>query len=83
MTSLQHKLCSVNQACNLLVIVMYDTEECYGLLKYDLKPYDNRSHGQYDIMEIVYDFSMTRAARALKIACDNRRQKSYHVSRPL
>ena len=34
-------------------------------------------------MEIVYDFSMTRAARATKIACDNRKQKSYRVNRPL
>ena len=26
---------------------------------------------------------MTRAARATKIACDNRKQKSYRVNRPL
>ena len=58
-------------------------EECCGLLKHVLKPYDNRSDGQFDIMEIVYDFSMTRAARALKIACDSRKQKSYRVNRPL
>ena len=58
-------------------------EECCGLLKDVLKPYDNRSDGQFDIMEIVYDFSVTRAARALKIACDNRKQKSYRVNRPL
>ena len=57
-------------------------EECCGLLKHVLKLYDNRSDGQFDIMEIVYDFSMTRAARALKIACDNRKQKSYRVNRP-
>ena len=44
-------------------------EECRGLLKHILKPYDNRSHRQFDIVEIVYDFSMTRAARATKIAC--------------
>ena len=37
-----------------------------------LKPYDNRSDRQFDIVEIVYDFSMTRVARATKIACDNR-----------
>ena len=43
----------------------------------------NRSDRQFDIMEIVYDFSMTRAARATKIACDNRKQKSYRVNRPL
>ena len=58
-------------------------EECRGLLKHVLKPYDNRSHRQFDIVEIVYDFSMTRAARAIKIACDNRRQESYRVNRPL
>ena len=58
-------------------------EECLGLLKHVLKPYGNRSHRQFDIMEIVYDFSMTQAARALKIACDNRKQKSYRVNRPL
>ena len=58
-------------------------EECRGLLKHVLKPYDNRSHRQFDIVEIVYDFSMTRAARATKIACDNLKQKSYRVNRPL
>ena len=58
-------------------------EECRGLLKHVLKPYDNRSDRQFDIVEVVYDFSMTRAARALKIACDNRKQKSYRVNRPL
>ena len=47
------------------------------------KSYDNRSDRQIDIVEIVYDFSMTRAARATKIACDNRKQKSYRVNRPL
>ena len=49
-------------------------EECRGLLKHVLKPYDNCSDRQGDIMEIVYDFFMTRAARATKIACDNRKQ---------
>ena len=58
-------------------------EECRGLLKHVLKPYDNRSDRQFDIMGIVYDFSVTRAARATKIACDNRKQKSYRVNRPL
>ena len=58
-------------------------EECRGLLKHVLKPYDNRSDRQFYIVEIVYDFSMTRAARAIKIACDNRKQKSYSVNRPL
>ena len=47
-------------------------EECRGLLKHVLKPYDNRADRQFYIMEIVCDFSMTRAARAIKIACDNR-----------
>ena len=58
-------------------------KECSGLLKHVLKLYDNRSDRQFDIVEIVYDFSMTRAARAIKIACDNRKQKSYRVNRPL
>ena len=58
-------------------------EECRGLLKHVLKPYDNRSDRQFYIEEIVYDFSMTRAARAIKIARDNRKQKSYRVNRPL
>ena len=58
-------------------------EECCGLLKHVLKPYDNRSDRQFYFEEIVYDFSMTRAARAIKIACDNRKQKSYRVNQPL
>ena len=58
-------------------------KKCCRLLKHVLKPYDNRSDRQFDIVEIVYDFSMTRAARATKIACDNRKQKSYRVNRPL
>ena len=58
-------------------------EECRGLLKHVLKPYDNRSDRQFDIVEIAYDFSITRAARATKIACDHRKQKSYRVNRPL
>ena len=57
-------------------------EKCRELLKHVLKPYDNRSDGQFYIVEIVYDFSMTRAVRAIKIACDNRKQKSYRVNRP-
>ena len=48
-----------------------------------LKPYDNRSDSQFDTVEIVYDFFMMRAACATKIACDNRKQKSYRVNRPL
>ena len=57
--------------------------ECHGLLKHVLKPYDNHSDRQFYIVEIVYDFSMTRAARAIKITCDNRKQKSYSVNQPL
>ena len=52
-------------------------------MKHVLKPYDNRSVRQFDIVEIAYDFSMKRAARAIKIACDNRKLKSYRVNRPL
>ena len=58
-------------------------EEYRGLLKHVSKPYDNRGDRQFCIVEIVYDFSMTRVARAIKIACDNRKQKSYRVNRPL
>ena len=57
--------------------------ECRGLLKHVLKPYDNRSDRQFDIVESVYDFSMTGAAWAIKIACDSCKQKSYRVNRPL
>ena len=58
-------------------------EECRGLLKHVLKPYDNRSDRQFDIVEIVCDFFMMRAGRATKIACDNSKQKLYRVNRPL
>ena len=58
-------------------------EECRGLLKHVLKPYDNRSDRQFDIVEIVYDFSLTRVTRAIKIARDNRERKSFRVNRPL
>ena len=58
-------------------------EKCRGLLKHVLKPYDNGRDEQFYIVDIVYDFSMTRAARGIKIACDNCRQKSYRVNRPL
>ena len=81
-TSLRHELFRVNQAYNLLTIVVYDMKNVVGFLKHVLKLYDNRSFRQFDIVEIVYDFSMTRAARALKIACDNRKQKRYRVNRP-
>ena len=58
-------------------------EKCRRPLKHASKPYDNRSHWQFYIVEIVYDFLMTRAARAMEIACDNCKQKSYRVNRPL
>ena len=58
-------------------------EERRGRLKHVLKPYDNRSDRQFYIVEIVCNLSMTRAARAIKIACDNRKQISYRVNRPL
>ena len=48
---------------------------------YFLEPH-NHSDRQIYIVEILYDFSMTQAARAIKIACDNRKQKSYGVNRP-
>ena len=57
--------------------------ECCGLLKHVLKPYDNRSNRHFDVVEIVYNLSMTQAACTLKIACDNCRQKLYHVNQPL
>ena len=56
--------------------------ECHELLKHVLKPYDNCSDRQFDIVEIVYDFSMTRAARAIKIACNSRKQKLYRANQP-
>ena len=66
------------------MIVVYDTdEECHGILKHVLKPYDNRGDRQFYIVKIVYDFSTTRAARAIKIAFDNRKPKSYCINRPL
>ena len=80
-TSLRHELFRVNQACNHLAIVVYVTDECRGLLKHVLNPYDDSSHRQFDFVQIVYDFSMMRAARAIKIACDNRKQKSYLVNK--
>ena len=58
-------------------------EKCLGLLKHVLTPYDNRADRQFYIVEIVYDFLMTRAAHAKKIACDNRKQKLYQVNRRL
>ena len=71
-------------SCKSSLQLAYDCrvrhEECRGLFKHVLKPCDNRSDRQF---EIVYDFSLTRAARAIKIACDNRKQKSYRVNRPL
>ena len=32
---------------------------------------------------VAYDFYMTQAARALEIACDSRKRKSYRLNRPL
>ena len=58
-------------------------KECCELLKHILKPYDNRSDRQFYILEIAYDFFMTRAALAIKIACDSLKQKSCCVNRPL
>ena len=55
-------------------------ENCRGLLKHDSKPYDNRSDRQSYIVKVVYNFLMTRAAGALKIACDNLKQKSFRVT---
>ena len=47
-------------------------EECRGLLKQVLKPYDSHSHRQFCIVDVVYDFSMTKAAHVYK----NRMQQS-------
>ena len=44
---------------------------------------DNRSHRQFYIVEIVYDFFNDASSARIKIACDSRKQKSYHVNRPL
>ena len=51
--SLRHELFHVNQAYNLLVIVVYNMKNVVGFLKHVLKLYDNRSHRQYYIVEIV------------------------------
>ena len=51
-TSLRHELFHVNQTCNLLVIVVYDMKNV-GFLKHVLKLYDNCSHRQFYIVEIV------------------------------
>ena len=73
-TSLWHESFRVNQTYNLLTIVVHDTKNAVGFCNmFYWIPYGNRSHRQLDIVEIVYDFSMARAARALKIACDNRK----------
>ena len=81
-TSLRHELFRVSRsslqlACDCRV----RHEECRGHLKHVLKPYDNRSHRQFDIVEIVYYIFMTRAVHAIRIACHNRKQKSYCVNR--
>ena len=34
-------------------------------------------------MDIVYDFSMMQAACTIKLKCNNCKQKSHHVNRPL
>ena len=74
-------------SCKSSLQLAYDCRvrhgDCRGLFETCFKTLNNHSHRQFDIMEIVYDFSMSRAARALKIACDNRKQKSYRVNRPL
>ena len=82
-TSLRQESFSCKSNLQLACDCRVRHEECRGLLKHVLKPYDNRSDQQFYIMEIVYDFSLTRAARAIKIACDNRKQKLYGVNRPL
>ena len=78
MTRIVLRKSNLQLACNCCV----RHEECRGLLKRVLKPYDNCSDRQFYIMEIVFDFSMMRAARAIKIACDNRKQKLYRVNGP-
>ena len=35
------------------------------------------------MVKVVYDFYMTQAARALEIACDSRKRKSYRLNRPI
>ena len=52
-TSLRHELFHVNQAYNLLVILVYDMKNVVGFLKHVLKLYDNHSHRQFYIVEIV------------------------------
>ena len=77
LTSLGHELFPVNQTYNLLGIIVYDImswafETCFKTLQ---QYYNYCSDRQFDIVEIVYDFTMTRAARDIKIACENCKQK--------
>ena len=58
-------------------------EECRGLLKHVLKPYDNRSDRQFDIGGNRIRFFHDASSARHKIACDSRKQKSYRVNRPL
>ena len=57
-------------------------KKCCGLLKHVLILYDNHSDREFYIVKIVYDFSTMRAVHAIKIACVNHKQKSYHVNWP-
>ena len=50
------------------------TQKMWWAFETCFKPYDIRSDGQFHIVEIVYDFSMTHVARTLKVAWDNRNQ---------
>ena len=72
-TSLRHELLRVNETYNVLAIVVYGTKNVVGFSNMFQNPYNNRSDRQFDIVEIVYDFFMTPAARPVKIACKQNR----------
>ena len=62
---------NLSLACNCRI----QHDGCRGFLKHVLKLYDNRSDRQFYMEEVAYDFFMTRAAPAIKIACDKSKQK--------
>ena len=76
-TSLGHKLFCLNQT-NL-----YDTKNVMGFSK----PYSDLSHRQFDVVKIVYDFSVMQAGHTIKIACSSniisKNHTVYYVSQPL
>ena len=82
-TSRRNELFRVNQTYNLLAIVVYDTKNVVGLWNMFQNPTAIVTRGNFISWKSYTIFLMTRAARVMKIARDNRKQKSYRVNRPL